>query len=133
MNSSIGATWAQSAHQELLGGWQRWMSFTCIWLWSCLAASVAYENPVFNQLTGVLSCSNEIVLLAAATALLLILALSKTITSIVDSRFTMVLAGSFLTVGSLFFVLGTLFASLVFFVGVLFRWAMRSLHRCFSS
>ncbi|MCL2826762.1 MAG: LuxR C-terminal-related transcriptional regulator [Eggerthellaceae bacterium] len=109
-------SWRQTAQNELFQGWQRWLSFACIWIWSSLTTRIAFSNDSLQGLAGVLAVPNEITLMASAGVLLIILLASKAIGSIADSRFLSTLAGALLLGGSVFYVLGIILSLTWFLV-----------------
>lgn len=116
MNQASQSSLKQTAQLELFEGWQRWLSFTCIWVWSCVTALLAITNDVLLALPGVLASPNEVVLIASAVGLLVVFVCSNRIASVVDSRTLIALGGSSLVLGSVLFVLGVTFGGGEFFV-----------------
>lgn len=37
------AAWRATLTHELREGWSRWVSFACIWLWTCLMARAGFS------------------------------------------------------------------------------------------
>lgn len=101
-----GEIWVDIAQDELFFGWKRWLSFACIWAWSCLSMHFSIASGVFSRLPQLLSIPNEVVLLATACALLIILLCSKRIPTVVGSRPIMGVAGGLLSMGSLLYCAG---------------------------
>lgn len=100
--------WKQVARYELISGWRRWASFSCIWFWSCLTFAITAEQPLIKALPGVLSCPNEVTLIAAVAMLFIILFFTDSVSSIVDSRSLMLLSGILLTSASTCFIVGVI-------------------------
>ena len=92
--------WRDVVRAELTGGWPRWVSFACIWLWSCLVGKTGLAAVPLAQLDGVLSIPTAITLFANVATLTMIVFLSGTLSTIVGSRGAMALAGILLTAGS---------------------------------
>ena len=63
-----GGIWIGIAQDELFFGWKRWLSFACIWVWSCLSMRFSIASGVFSHLPQLLSIPNEVVLLSTACA-----------------------------------------------------------------
>ncbi|MDR0513846.1 MAG: helix-turn-helix transcriptional regulator [Coriobacteriaceae bacterium] len=110
-------SWKRAAQTELFDGWQRWLSFACIWVWSCITSKLAFDNEVLTQLAGVLAAPNEVTLIAAALSLVAVFLFAKRIPSIVESPKLMTLTGCLLTGGSLLFIMATLASSPLLFIG----------------
>lgn len=104
--------WEDLALHELTAGWQRWTSFACIWIWSCLVTRGGLTDAALSQLSGTLSLSNSILLLAAVVTLIVIYFLSDSLSTIVGSRGAMLLSGALLTAGSLLVCASSLTSSL---------------------
>lgn len=100
--------WTQVASDELFRGWKRWVSFACIWAWSCLSIWLATKGGVFQALPSVLSLPNEVVLIATSVTLLIVLLASSRIASIMRSRWLMGLAGGLLLGGSCLYAAGAM-------------------------
>lgn len=99
-SSDPTTSWSGGLRRELVLGWPRWVSFACIWLWSCLAAKTALGADALVQLGGVLVVPTALTLFANVATLVLILCLSDSLTTVVGSRGTMALAGTLLVAGS---------------------------------
>ena len=97
----VGGSWPSLVHAELTSGWPRWVSFACIWLWSCLVGKTGLAAVSLTQLDGILSIPTAITLLANVATLTMIVCLSGALSTIVGSRGAMALAGVLLTAGSI--------------------------------
>lgn len=106
-----GGIWIGIAQDELFFGWKRWLSFACIWVWSCLSMRFSIASGVFSRLPQLLSIPNEVVLLSTACTLLVILSCSKCIPTVVGSKSIMGVAGGFLSMGSLLYCAGMMAGS----------------------
>lgn len=85
---------------ELRKGWPRWVSFSCIWLWSCLMGKTYLNAAALAQLGGVLAVPTAVTLLANVAMLTVIVFLADALTTIVGSRGAMALSGILLAAGS---------------------------------
>lgn len=80
--------------------WQRWLSFACIWLWTCILTRCGLTNIALDQLGGALSLPNAAVLIGVLVSLTVVCALGRRVRTLIDSRAMMFFAGTLLTVGS---------------------------------
>lgn len=92
--------WAGILAAELRQGWPRWVSFACIWLWSCLMGKTYLNAAALSQLAGVLCVPTALTLLANVGMLTVIVFLSDALATIVGSRGAMALSGIMLAAGS---------------------------------
>lgn len=116
MTNTNDESWVKAAQSELFDGWQRWASFACIWIWSCLAGILAQNSAAIQVLPGILSNPNEVVLIASVAGLLCVLPFSKKISTIVASRRVMLASGALLTAGSICLAWGALAQNAALFV-----------------
>ena len=110
------SSWIQVAQNELFQGWQRWASFACIWVWTCLSGVLSSSSPMVQQLPGPLAYPNDIILYASVTSLFVALLFSKKIKTIVRNRAAMVVAGLILAIGTILASAGIIFDQLVWFI-----------------
>lgn len=115
-HASPDGSWRDVVRAELTGGWPRWVSFACIWLWSCLVGKTGLSISVLAQLDGILAIPTGITLLANVAALTMIVFLSGALSTIVGSRGAMALAGILLTSGSVGIAISTFTGGVVAFV-----------------
>ena len=94
------AAWRATLTHELREGWPRWVSFACIWLWTCLMARAGFSCALAQSIGGVAATPTWFVLCATVATLVVIVFLSDALTTVVDSRGTMTLAGLLLVAGS---------------------------------
>ena len=92
--------WLAIFSEELRRGWPRWVSFACIWLWSCLMGKTYLTAGALAHLTGMFCVPTATTLLANVATLVVIVFLSDTLATIVGSRGAMTLAGILLAGGS---------------------------------
>ncbi len=94
------ASWLVIVSEELRGGAPRWLSFACIWLWSCLMGKTYLTAGALGQLAGILAVPTAVTLLANVAMLTVIVFLSDALATIVGSRGAMTLSGILLAVAS---------------------------------
>lgn len=114
--ASDAPTWRSVARGELLDGWPRWVSFSCIWLWSCLVGKTTLTSVALSQLSGMLAIPTGITLLANVATLTMIVFLSGALSTVVGSRGALAFAGGLLTAGSIGVAASALTGSLAAFV-----------------
>lgn len=115
--SDVGTdSWIKTAQSELFKGWQRWISFACIWVWSCSAGILSSKSTIASKLPGLLAIPNEILLLATTAALFVALLLSPKVKTIIGSRPMMILIGALLSGGSVVAGVGVLLDNATLFI-----------------
>lgn len=98
--SGPARAWAGVAAAELTGGWRRWSSFACIWLWTCVLTRCGLTDAALGQLGGALSLPNATVLAGVLVSLSAVCALGDRVRTVIGSRPLAALAGALLTAGS---------------------------------
>lgn len=111
MESQTDRPWVEIAQNELFEGWQRWTSFACIWVWSCLAGILSFQNSGIRSLPSVFGYANGITLAACVIGLAFVLAFSSRIKTAIDSRAYLGIAEALAVLGSLFISAGVLAGS----------------------
>ena len=107
MESQTDRPWVEIAQNELFEGWQRWTSFACIWVWSCLAGILSFQNGGIRSLPSVFGYANGITLAACVIGLAFVLAFSSRIKTTIDSRAYLGIAEALAVIGSLSYPQGS--------------------------
>lgn len=94
------SSWRACLRRELSRGWPRWVSFACIWVWTCIVGKSALGVGAAAQLSGMFAVPTAVTLFATVAMLVVILCLSDALATVVGSRGAMTLGGLLLVGGS---------------------------------
>lgn len=108
--------WPAVVRHELVEGWPRWLSFACIWLWTCIVGASPACIELAVQMGSFMAVPTVFVLFAAVGTLVVVICLSDVLSTIAGSRGAMGLSGFLLVSGSLLVGCSMAFGGVVPFV-----------------